>query len=137
MIAERRGLSDDKLATIVAGQRPADLARDEAIAYDVASALVDHGVLPEQRTAWPFRHSANTAPQSSSIWLGSIALYPSRSTDSTCRYQRRAPRDWFRPINVNLSSRLPGNAVSWRSYAKASRKRSGPIVKLGMSAYGT
>ena len=47
MIAERRGLSDDKLATIVAGQRPADLARDEAIAYDVASALVDHGVLPE------------------------------------------------------------------------------------------
>ena len=47
MIAERRGLSDDKLATIVAGQRPPDLARDEAIAYDVASALVDHGVLPE------------------------------------------------------------------------------------------
>ena len=43
MIAERRGLSDDKLATIVAGQRPPDLARDEAIAYDVASALVDHG----------------------------------------------------------------------------------------------
>jgi alkylhydroperoxidase family enzyme len=47
MIAEQRGLSDDKLATIVAGQRPTDLARDEAIAYDVASALIDHGVLPE------------------------------------------------------------------------------------------
>ena len=47
MVAERRGLSDDKLATIMAGQRPTDLARDEAIAYDVASALVDHGVLPE------------------------------------------------------------------------------------------
>jgi 4-carboxymuconolactone decarboxylase len=47
MVAERRGLSDDKLATIVAGQRPTDLARDEAIAYDVASALVEHGVLPE------------------------------------------------------------------------------------------
>jgi 4-carboxymuconolactone decarboxylase len=31
----------------VAGQRPNDLARDEAIAYDVASALVGHGVLPE------------------------------------------------------------------------------------------
>jgi alkylhydroperoxidase family enzyme len=45
--AEARGLSDDKLATIVAGQRPADLARDEAIAYDVAAALVDRGVLPE------------------------------------------------------------------------------------------
>jgi len=30
--AERRGLSDDKLATIVAGQRPGDLSREEAIA---------------------------------------------------------------------------------------------------------
>jgi 4-carboxymuconolactone decarboxylase len=50
LIAERRGLSDDKIATIVAGQRPTDLARDEAIAYDVASALVDHGVLPELTT---------------------------------------------------------------------------------------
>jgi 4-carboxymuconolactone decarboxylase len=45
--AERRGLSDDKLATIVAGQRPGDLAREEAIAYDVASALVEYGTLPE------------------------------------------------------------------------------------------
>jgi 4-carboxymuconolactone decarboxylase len=34
LIAERRGLSDDKIATIVAGQRPPDLARDEAIAFD-------------------------------------------------------------------------------------------------------
>ena len=47
MIAERRGLSDDKLSTIVAGQRPTDLTREEAIVYDVASTLVDHGVLPE------------------------------------------------------------------------------------------
>lgn len=45
--AERRGLTDDKLATIVAGQRPGDLAREEAIAYDVASALVQQGALPE------------------------------------------------------------------------------------------
>jgi 4-carboxymuconolactone decarboxylase len=47
MLAERRGLSDEKIATVVAGQRPSDLARDEVIAYDVASALVGHGVLPE------------------------------------------------------------------------------------------
>ena len=40
-------MSDDKIATIVAGQRPTDLTREEAIAYDVASTLVDHGVLPE------------------------------------------------------------------------------------------
>lgn len=45
--AEARGLPDDTLATIVAGQRPADLGRPEAIAYDVASALVGGGVLPE------------------------------------------------------------------------------------------
>lgn len=45
--AERRGLADDKLATIVAGQRPGDLTREEAIAYDLASALVHHGTLPE------------------------------------------------------------------------------------------
>jgi alkylhydroperoxidase family enzyme len=47
IVAENRGLSDEKLATIVAGQRPTDLTRDEAVAYDVASALVNGGVLPE------------------------------------------------------------------------------------------
>jgi 4-carboxymuconolactone decarboxylase len=45
--AERRGLSDDKVATILAGQRPGDLTREETIAYDVASALLHHGTLPE------------------------------------------------------------------------------------------
>ena len=45
--AERRGLADDRLATIVAGQRPGDLTREEAVAYDLASALVNHGTLPE------------------------------------------------------------------------------------------
>jgi 4-carboxymuconolactone decarboxylase len=47
LVAELRGLPDDKIATIVAGQRPSDLTRQEAIAYDVASALVSGGVLPE------------------------------------------------------------------------------------------
>ncbi len=47
IVAEHRGLSDEKLATIVAGQRPIDLTRQEAVAYDVASALVNGGVLPE------------------------------------------------------------------------------------------
>jgi 4-carboxymuconolactone decarboxylase len=46
IVAEHRGLSDDKLATIVAGQRPVDLTREEAVAYDVAIALVGGGVLP-------------------------------------------------------------------------------------------
>jgi 4-carboxymuconolactone decarboxylase len=47
LVAEQRGLSDEKLATIVAGQRPVDLTRPEAVAYDFASALVNGGVLPE------------------------------------------------------------------------------------------
>ncbi len=47
LVAESRGLSDDKISTIVSGQRPSDLTRDEAVAYDVASALVSGGVLPE------------------------------------------------------------------------------------------
>jgi 4-carboxymuconolactone decarboxylase len=46
LVAELRGLPDDKLATIVAGQRPSDLTREEAIAYDLASALVSGGLLP-------------------------------------------------------------------------------------------
>jgi 4-carboxymuconolactone decarboxylase len=46
LVAELRGIADDKIATILAGQRPADLTREEAVAYDVASALVSGGVLP-------------------------------------------------------------------------------------------
>lgn len=47
LVAELRGLPDEKIATIVAGQRPSDLTREEAVAYDLASALVSGGVLPE------------------------------------------------------------------------------------------
>lgn len=47
IVAEDKGLSDEKLATIVAGQRPPDLTRPEAVAYDMAAALVGGGVLPE------------------------------------------------------------------------------------------
>lgn len=47
LVGELRGLSDEKLSTIVAGQRPTDLTRPEAIAYDFASALVKGGVMPE------------------------------------------------------------------------------------------
>src|SRR3954452_10923785 len=47
LVAEQRGLSDDKLSTIVAGQRPPYLTKPEAVAYDFASALVNGGVLSE------------------------------------------------------------------------------------------
>lgn len=45
--AHRAGLSDDKIATITAGERPADLTDDERVAYDMAAALNRGGVLPE------------------------------------------------------------------------------------------
>jgi 4-carboxymuconolactone decarboxylase len=47
IVAEGCGLSDEKLETIGAGQRPSDLTRDEGIAYDMAAALVSGGTLPE------------------------------------------------------------------------------------------
>jgi 4-carboxymuconolactone decarboxylase len=47
LVAELGGITDDKIATIIAGQRPGDLTREEAIAYDLASALISGGVLPE------------------------------------------------------------------------------------------
>jgi 4-carboxymuconolactone decarboxylase len=47
IVAENRGLPDDKLATIVAGQRPVNLSPQESVAYDFAAALVSGGVLPE------------------------------------------------------------------------------------------
>jgi 4-carboxymuconolactone decarboxylase len=47
LLGERVGLPDEKIATIIAGQRPSDLTREEAIAYDVAAALVGTGGLPD------------------------------------------------------------------------------------------
>jgi len=47
LMAELRGLDDDTIATIIAGQRPTNLSEDEAAAYDVASSLVNGSILPE------------------------------------------------------------------------------------------
>ena len=47
LVAEVRGLPDEKISTIVAGQRPSDLTREEAVAYDVAATLVAGRLLPE------------------------------------------------------------------------------------------
>ena len=45
LVAELRGLSDETISTIASGERPSDLARPEAIAYDTASALVSGRLL--------------------------------------------------------------------------------------------
>ncbi len=42
------GMSDDRIAAIAAGERPADLDEQEVVAFSVARALVGGGVLPQQ-----------------------------------------------------------------------------------------
>jgi len=45
--ARRAGLSDDKIASVVAGERAAELTDDERVAYDMAAALNCGGALPD------------------------------------------------------------------------------------------
>jgi hypothetical protein len=46
-VAEREGMDEARLSTLVAGCRPADLGELEGCTYDVAFALTRGGVLPE------------------------------------------------------------------------------------------
>jgi 4-carboxymuconolactone decarboxylase len=46
MMAKVAGLSDSQIATLAAGERPADLPAAEAIAHDVAKALSQGSILP-------------------------------------------------------------------------------------------
>lgn len=46
-VAEREGMSQVRLAALVAGQKPTDLTAQENVAYDFAYALSRGGVLPE------------------------------------------------------------------------------------------
>lgn len=46
-VGELVGLTDAKIATIAAGQKPADLTEQEAMSYDFSSALVSGAVIPQ------------------------------------------------------------------------------------------
>ena len=46
-VAEKEGMAAERLATLVADLKPADLSKEESLAYDVAYALSRGGVLPE------------------------------------------------------------------------------------------
>lgn len=46
-VAEREGMSEERLATLVADIKPNDLDKEESVAYDVAYALSRGGTLPE------------------------------------------------------------------------------------------
>jgi len=45
-VAEREGMTEERLATLVANLKPADLAPAESVAFDFAYALVRGGTLP-------------------------------------------------------------------------------------------
>ena len=47
LVAELRGLDDQKISTILSGHRPHTLTVEEGVAYEVASALVNGAVLPQ------------------------------------------------------------------------------------------
>lgn len=47
IVAKKKGLAEYKVAAIAAGQRPADLSKEEGIAYDVAACLSSGHQLPE------------------------------------------------------------------------------------------
>jgi len=47
LVAEMRGLADETIATIVAGQRPATLTPNEGLAYDFTSALISGRIVPQ------------------------------------------------------------------------------------------
>jgi 4-carboxymuconolactone decarboxylase len=46
-VAEHEGMAPERLATLVADLKPADLSAQESVAYDLAYALSRGGVLPE------------------------------------------------------------------------------------------
>lgn len=46
-VAEARGLAPETIAALAAGQRPATLSAEEALAHDVAAALLAPGPLPD------------------------------------------------------------------------------------------
>jgi 4-carboxymuconolactone decarboxylase len=62
-VAEKQGMTDDRLSTLCAGSRPADLSAEEGCAYDVAFNLTGGGVLPrptyERAVALFGQHGAN------------------------------------------------------------------------------
>lgn len=46
-VAEKEGMSAERLAALVAGVKPTDLSKEENVAFDFAHALARGGVLPE------------------------------------------------------------------------------------------
>jgi hypothetical protein len=74
LLAEQRGLSDEKVSTIIAGQRPADLTKAESVTYDFAFALVNGGALPEPTYKAAVREFGNKGANELSYLVGVYRL---------------------------------------------------------------
>ena len=91
-VAEREGMTAERLATLVADLKPNDLAPDESVAFDVAYKLVRGGTLPEPlyRLAVDTfgQHGANESFISSAFTASCRRL----STASMCRCPNASER---------------------------------------------
>ena len=82
----RAGLAEQKIASIVAGERPSDLTDDERVAYDMAAALNRGGPLPETTYLATLSTFGERASPKSSSWSDASRWSVSRSTPSMLRY---------------------------------------------------
>lgn len=80
--ARRASLAEDKIATIAAGERPADLSRDEYVAYDMSAALNEARRCRRRPTRRRSRLSGNRAWPRSSRSSAASPLSASHSTHS-------------------------------------------------------
>ncbi len=72
-IAASEGLEADTIATIAAGQRPTALTPDEAMAYDVADALVAGGALNDALYGAARDHFGEGALMELVLWVATYA----------------------------------------------------------------
>lgn len=71
--AAAEGMSAAKIATLAAGQRPVDLSPEEACAFDVTSALMEGGVLPDATYAAAKERLGQGALNELVWWIGMYA----------------------------------------------------------------
>lgn len=71
-VAEQEGMPPARLATLCSGIKPDGLSADEGLAYDVAYALVNGGVLP--RPAWE-QAVASFGPHGAAELIYLVGLY--------------------------------------------------------------
>ncbi|BBY23542.1 carboxymuconolactone decarboxylase family protein [Mycobacterium stomatepiae] len=72
--AQRAGLSEQKIATITAGERPGDLTDEEQAAYDMAAALNRGGILAATTYRCAVRRFGETGAAEIAFLVGCFAM---------------------------------------------------------------